>query len=150
MLSRNVCFATAMVCLFARAAAAENPESRPRPVVIVASHSILPKGLSCRIELSPESISESETSLTFYEGTISETTDDGIRLTAATIESHSLRNSPYSRLPFLGRYFKNTGIGRSPVKKADVLVPVAKIKAITLLENPLRDKGIGEPQMPLP
>lgn len=136
MLRRKILFAAATsVCLFSPPANVGADESRSRPVVIVASPSILPAGAKCRIEMEPEPSGESGKTTTFYEGTITGTTKDNLLLTAASIECHCENDTPLSRIPFLGRLYKNTGIARSRLEEKEFPVPVNKIKSITLIEE---------------
>lgn len=137
MSGRDIGFAAAIVCLFALSANTRADETESRPVIIVASPSILPEGSKCRIELKPAEIDESETvfeSITFYEGTIKKITKDKVLLTAASIEVRCINNSPLSDIPILNRYFKNTGIARSALEEKEVPIPVDQIRSITLME----------------
>lgn len=142
----------ALGALFCQAAQADDVPPRTPPVIIIASHSILPNGSFCRIEMQPETIDESATSITVYEGKIKKTTQDKVVLTAATVEMQCINNSPFTRVPFLSRYFKNTGVGRMPVEETDLEVSVARIRSITLMEGAKAKtdgaKKLRSPQIP--
>lgn len=122
-------------CLFPESTTADEATPQVAPVVIIASHSILPKGNNCRIEMRPEPISESATSVTVYEGKITKTTKDKVVLTAATVETRCINNGPLARVPFLSRYFKNTGVGRMPAEETELEIPVERIRSIRLVEK---------------
>lgn len=148
MLHRTILVAAVTtVGLLSPSAKSKADEARSRPVVIVASASILPEGAKCRIEMAPEPSGEFAKTITFYEGTIAGSTKDKVLLTSASIEVHAVNHHPLSHVPFLGRLYKNTGIARSPLEEKEVPVPVNQIKSITLIEA-VKLKGDGGKQRP--
>ncbi len=135
MSARNVWLAAGiMACLFARSSFAEDLATPSRNVQIFASPSILAKGTQCRITMHPHSINDSGMSVRTYEGTIKQATKTHVLLTAATIEERFTNTSFYTQIPYLRRYFKTTGIARSPIEEPEVQLPIEKMAFITLIE----------------
>jgi hypothetical protein len=109
-------------------------EDRPRPITIVASPALIPKGSECRVELRPQEKGRTETVTTTYEGTIAGSTDEGVMLTVSSVESRTVQKTPgLSEVPLVNRLFRNVGIGRQKVPDVkEVWIPAEKVRSITL------------------
>ena len=129
---RHVGFAAAAWTAVAAAAfggdAKSDAKSADRPITIiaVASPATLKVGARCQIELNPVTTGRTE-SVTVYDGVIARANDQGVGLTV-TEERKTIAHTP-----FLGRFFRNVGIGRpAPGQKKEVWLPSATIHAVKL------------------
>ncbi|WP_165233292.1 hypothetical protein [Aquisphaera insulae] len=114
---------------------AEEPAvTKPRPITIVASPSILQPGTRCRVEVEERPPTALKSIVTTYEGTVAEADDRGIRLDVR--EVRRVDSVPAaSKLPFSDRLFRNVGIGRpDPDQKVPPMaIAAAKIRSVTVL-----------------
>lgn len=154
MLVRYTMLAAAtIVCLLTLSVQAE-PEETPNPPNRAAdSLSKIPSGVKCRIELHPEATGQFEKTMTFYEGTIQATTNGNVVLKEASIEHRCTTTTPLTRIPYVARLFKNTGVGRAPLEEKEVQIPVEKILTITLMKEVTLESDNEEgfpPAPPLP
>jgi hypothetical protein len=131
---------TAVVCvfLFATSVDAGDPKPRKRSIAIEASPTILAKGTECRVQLQPDVQSREKTEQVTYDGTIAETSEDGIMLLVTSEDRRLTHTSPYAtRVPFGNRLFRNVGIARSkPKEEKKLWIPNEKILLLTRTDNP--------------
>lgn len=107
-----------------------------RQITIIASPSTIPVGAQCLVEMSPESNDRGETLEISHEGKIAEAKDDGISLTIASTRQVITKGGSASRLPVVGRLFRNIGIGHpKPGEERKVWIPAEKIRSVKLLPD---------------
>ena len=117
---------------------ADDVKPRKRSIAIEASPTILAKGTECRVELQPDVQSREKTEQVTYDGTIAETTEEGIMLLVTSEQRKLTHTSPYAtRVPFGNRLFKNVGIGMSkPKEEKKIWIPNEKIRLVIRLNVP--------------
>jgi len=126
---------------------ADDEKDRDHAIQIVASPSILPKDARCRVELNPERAGRGETWMA-YEGTIAKATDEGVMLAVTSVQERRVDEVPYaSRIPYVGRLFRNIGIGvRAPGERKDVWIPSGQIRSVRLLADPESKAPVRSPE----
>ena len=69
----------------------------------------------------PEKTSRSVTSHSELTGKVVSIDEDGVKLSDVVVEARSMHANPVlSRLPYVGRFYKNTGVGRQSVDSQTV------------------------------
>jgi hypothetical protein len=128
-------FGTALALLFAQSAVAKAELAPPGQVLVMTPPSLLPKGTKCRIVMQPEDPEKFPTTFTIYEGTIQDAAKNEVVLTEASFQVHATNTNALGRLPFLSRFFKNTGTARAEVEEKELRIPVDEIRSVWLIET---------------
>ena len=94
-----------------------------------------------------ETVSGFQRSSTNYLGTVKELSDDAVILRDVTLTNHSDKTPPVVRnIPYVNRFFKNVGIGRTHLGDKSVVVPRKDIARI----EPILDEVFLERSEPRP
>jgi hypothetical protein len=118
-----------VLALTATGAGYDEPAEREGPALPAA-------GTSCRVELKPEKDDKGRVIEVVYEGTVSESKDDGITLTVRSARRTESTGGLASKLPILNRLFRNIGIARSkPGEEKSIWIPEAAILAVKELDE---------------
>jgi hypothetical protein len=111
--------------------AADEP-TKKRTIAIEASPTILAKGTLCSVDLFPEEKTRGQSDQPSYIGTIVETSETGMLLLVKAESHRVVHNATYgTRLPYVGRMFRNIGIGKTDLKEEKKLwLPIDKIQIV--------------------
>ncbi len=137
-----------LVVVSAERVTAQGPSRVREKIEIHSSPELLPVGAVCRIEMISKETGRWQSSTTFYEGRVAETTDHDLRLVVSRIEGRHRTDLPpiLNAIPAVSRLYKTSGTAAKvpPAGQEHIRLHAKDIFTIKVVSLPEPAEGQAE------